>query len=61
VAGPHSRPTMMSGYGTTNGALDATKGGAGALTHHVSSTNAEIVWSMTGCPPLSFEKGGETG
>lgn len=50
MAGPHSRPTMMSGYGTTNGALDATKGGAGALTHHVSSTNAEIVWSMAGCP-----------
>ena len=40
----------MSGYGTTNNVLDATKGGAGAHTHHVSLTNAKIVWNMTGCP-----------
>jgi hypothetical protein len=40
----------MSGYGTTNGVLDATKGGAGAHTHHVRLTNAKIIWNMTGCP-----------
>ena len=45
-----SADMTMSGYGTTNGVLDATKGGAGAHTHHVSLTNAKIVWDMTGCP-----------
>lgn len=45
-----SADMTMSGYGTTNGVLDATKGGAGAHTHHVSLTNAKIVWNMTGCP-----------
>jgi len=45
-----SADMTMSGYGTTNGVLDATKGGAGAHTHHVSLTNARIVWNMTGCP-----------
>jgi hypothetical protein len=45
-----SADMTMSGYGTTNGVLDATKGGAGAHTHHVRLTNAKIVWNMTGCP-----------
>jgi hypothetical protein len=45
-----SADMTMSGYGTTNGVLDATKGGAGAHTHHVSLRNAKIVWNMTGCP-----------
>jgi hypothetical protein len=41
----------MSGYGTTGGVLDATKGGAGAHTHHIALKNAKITWNMTGCPP----------
>ena len=41
----------MSGYGTTGGVLDATKGGAGAHTHHIGLKNAKITWNMTGCPP----------
>ncbi len=45
-----SADMTMSGYGTTNGVLDATKGGAGAHTHHVKLTNAKITWNMTGCP-----------
>jgi hypothetical protein len=45
-----SADMTMSGYGTTNGVLDATKGGAGAHTHHVRLTSAKIVWNMTGCP-----------
>jgi hypothetical protein len=40
----------MSSYGTTNGLPDATKGGAGAHTHHVILRKAKIVWNMTGCP-----------
>jgi len=40
----------MSDYGTTAGVLDATKGGAGAHTHHIRLTNAKITWDMTGCP-----------
>jgi hypothetical protein len=45
-----SADMTMSGYGTTNGVLDATKGGAGAHTHHVRLTNAKITWNMDGCP-----------
>jgi hypothetical protein len=45
-----SADMTMSGYGTTAGVLDATKGGAGAHTHHIVSTNAKITWDMTGCP-----------
>jgi hypothetical protein len=41
----------MSDYGTTNGVLDATKGGQNAHTHHIRLTNARITWDMTGCPP----------
>jgi hypothetical protein len=48
-----SADMTMSGYGTTNGVLDATKGGAGAHTHHVKLTNAKIIWNMTGCPSYS--------
>jgi hypothetical protein len=45
-----SADMTMSGYGTTAGALDATKGGAGAHTHHIALMNAKITWDMTGCP-----------
>jgi hypothetical protein len=45
-----SADMTMSGYGTTAGVLDATKGGAGAHTHHIVLTNAKITWDMTGCP-----------
>jgi hypothetical protein len=40
----------MSDYGTTNGVLDATKGGQSAHTHHIRLTNVKITWDMTGCP-----------
>ena len=40
----------MSDYGTTNGALDATKGGQSAHTHHIRLTDAKIIPNMTGCP-----------
>ncbi len=43
----------MSDYGTTAGVLDATKGGAGAHTHHIGLKNAKITWNMTGCPPYA--------
>jgi hypothetical protein len=45
-----SADMTMSGYVTTAGVLDATKGGAGAHTHHIVLTNAKITWDMTGCP-----------
>jgi hypothetical protein len=40
----------MSGYGTTNGALDGTKGGQSAHTHHIRLTNVSVTWDMIGCP-----------
>ena len=40
----------MSGYGMTNGVLDATKGGMGAHTHHVKLTNIKVMWGIVGCP-----------
>ena len=40
----------MSGYGTTNGILDATKGGQGAHTHHIRLTNIKITPGIAGCP-----------
>jgi hypothetical protein len=43
----------MSGYGTTAGVADATKGGAGAHTHHIKLTNATVTWNMNGCPTFS--------
>jgi hypothetical protein len=45
-----SADMTMSDYGTTAGVLDATKGGAGAHTHHIALTNVKITWNMTGCP-----------
>jgi len=45
-----SADMTMSGYGTTAGVLDATKGGAGAHTHHIALTNVKITWNMSGCP-----------
>ena len=48
-----SADMTMSGYGTTAGVLDATKGGAGAHTHHIALTNVKITWNMTGCPTYS--------
>jgi hypothetical protein len=41
----------MSDYGTTNGVLDATKGGQNAHTHHIRLTNIKVIWDMIGCPP----------
>ncbi len=43
----------MSDYGTTNGVLDATKGGQNPHTHHIKLTNARITWDMIGCPAYS--------
>jgi hypothetical protein len=40
----------MSDYGTTNGVLDATKGGQNAHTHHIRLTNVRITGDMVGCP-----------
>ena len=48
-----SADMTMSDYGMTAGVLDATKGGAGAHTHHIALTGAKITWNMTGCPPYS--------
>jgi hypothetical protein len=45
-----SADMTMSDYGTTAGVLDATKGGAGAHTHHIGLRNVRITWNMTGCP-----------
>jgi hypothetical protein len=49
-----SADMTMSDYGTTAGALDATKGGAGAHTHHIALTNVKITWNMTGCPTYTI-------
>jgi hypothetical protein len=49
-----SADMTMSDYGTTaTGAIDPTKGGAGAHTHHIALTNVKIKWSMAGCPPYA--------
>jgi hypothetical protein len=40
----------MSDYGTTNGVLDATKGGQGAHTHHIRLTKVKVTWGIVGCP-----------
>ena len=48
-----SAAMTMSGYGTTAGLPDGTKGGQGAHTHHIKLTNALITWNMTGCPTFS--------
>jgi hypothetical protein len=43
----------MSGYGTTNGVADATKGGQSPHTHHIKLTRAAVTWNMDGCPTVS--------
>ena len=43
----------MSGYGTTAGVIDATKGGQSAHTHHIKLTHATVTWNMDGCPTYS--------
>lgn len=40
----------MSGYGSTNGVLDATKGGQGSHTHHIRLTNIKVTPGIVGCP-----------
>ena len=44
----------MSNFGTTNGALDATKGGQGAHTHHIRLTNIKVTWNIIGCAPYAI-------
>jgi hypothetical protein len=48
-----STDMTMSGYGTTAGVADATKGGQSAHTHHIQLTNQTVVWNMDGCPVVS--------
>jgi hypothetical protein len=43
----------MSGYGTTAGLPDATKGGQSPHTHHIKLTNRSVTWNMDGCPTVS--------
>jgi hypothetical protein len=43
----------MSGYGTTAGLPDATKGGQSPHTHHIKLTNKTVTWNMDGCPTVS--------
>jgi hypothetical protein len=43
----------MSGYGTTAGLPDGTKGGASAHTHHIRLTRVRVTWDMVGCPAYS--------
>jgi hypothetical protein len=43
----------MSGYDTTAGLPDGTKGGLGAHTHHIKLTNVAVTWNMDGCPTYS--------
>jgi hypothetical protein len=40
----------MSGYGTTSGLPDGTKGGASAHTHHIRLTKVKVTMDMVGCP-----------
>jgi hypothetical protein len=48
-----STDMTMSGYGTTAGVADATKGGQSPHTHHIKLTNEKVVWNMDGCPTVS--------
>jgi hypothetical protein len=43
----------MSGYASTGGAPDGTKGGQGAHTHHIKLTKVTVTWSMDNCPTFS--------
>jgi hypothetical protein len=48
-----SADMTMSGYGTTAGLPDATKGGQSPHTHHIKLTNKTVTWNMDGCPTVS--------
>jgi hypothetical protein len=48
-----SADMTMSGYGTTAGLPDATKGGVSPHTHHIKLMNKPITMNMDGCPALS--------
>ncbi len=43
----------MSDYGSTNGVLDATKGGQNPHTHHIRLSNVHVTGDMGGCPAYS--------
>ncbi len=49
----------MSDYATTNGLLDATKGGQNPHTHHIRLTQVAVTPNMSGCPaylkPVTIE------
>lgn len=51
--GDFAADMTMSGYGTTSGLPDATKGGQSPHTHHIKLTNETITWNMNGCPTVS--------
>jgi hypothetical protein len=48
-----SADMTMSGYGTTAGLPDATKGGQSPHTHHIKLTNKTVTSNMDGCPVVS--------
>jgi hypothetical protein len=48
-----SADMTMSGYGTTAGVPDATKGGQSPHTHHIKLTNKTVTANMDGCPTVS--------
>lgn len=48
-----SADMTMSGYGTTAGLPDATKGGQSPHTHHIKLTDRPVTANMDGCPALS--------
>ena len=48
-----SADMTMSGYGTTAGVPDATKGGQSPHTHHIQLTGKTVTWNMEGCPAVS--------
>jgi hypothetical protein len=43
----------MSGYGTTGGLPDGTKGGQSPHTHHIKLTGVTVTGNMDGCPAVS--------
>jgi hypothetical protein len=48
-----SADMTMSGFGTTAGLPDGTKGGQSPHTHHIKLTKATVTWNMDGCPTVS--------
>lgn len=48
-----SADMTMSGYGTTAGLPDATKGGQSPHTHHIKLTDKMVIANMDGCPTVS--------